>query len=416
MCYRYRLHDDALNRVTIDALTGDIMSATPLDHEADSFLRFHVLATDDTADLDETRSASALVIVDIHNVDDEVPVFEQRTYTFSVLENQPSMTLVGHVVAIDADSPPYNQLQYSLTGGADADDFVLDPKTGSLRTRKMLDRERKSEYHMTAMAESVGQGTISRRAFANVTVNVDDLNDHSPVVISPSGGNGSSHVSSSALTGKLVTRLRAVDADTGSNGQLAYEWNPELETETGSSRPPFLVEPSTGSVYLTAPLDDVPDGTTYKLSVVVRDSGMPPKASTANLYIIVDKDVLGAERSRSGAATVVDRGEEKFRFVLEGKLQLIVVIGVIVLCVLVAGALLAAIVVCRRRRTRCPPDGATSDAGKQGDSSGTGPVTDVIDDVIEPATRKPKPKPLAAVVTVSKNDHLQVRCTCITTV
>jgi len=423
---RYRLHSDALDRVTIDPVTGDIISSTNLDHETTSFLRFHVLATDVTPETevqDETRTASALVIVAILNVDDEAPVFEHRKYSLSVPENQPAMTLVGHVLARDADAPPFDELEYHLNGGLDADAFVLDPKTGSLRTRKSLDRERKSEYQVTVMAESVGRGAISRRTFTNVTILVGDLNDHAPVVISPSGGNGSVHVSSSALPGQLVTRIRAVDADIGPNAQLTYDWNSDMETETGSSSPPpFRIEAQTGSVYLTAPLDDVADGTTFKLDVLVRDNGAPPTASAATLYIIVDRDVLGAERSRSGAVKVVERGRENVRFVLEGKLQLVVGIGVIVLCIILAGALLAAIVVCRRRRTRCPPDGAISD-GKQGDhGAGTGgaggalqaPGGEMADDldsveVMEPVVQaKVKPKPLAAVVTVAKNDRLQV--------
>ena len=401
-----------MDQVSIDARTGDIISATELDHETASFLRFHVQATDDTAAVDETRTASALVIVAILNVDDESPEFEHRRYSLSVPENQPPMTLVGHVVARDGDAPPFDELQYHLNGGVDADAFVLDPKTGSLRTRKMLDRERKSEYRVTVMAESVGRGSVSRRAFANVTIRVGDVNDHAPVVISPSGGNGSAHVISSALPGQLITRIRAVDAD---NGRLTYDWNSDIETETGST-PPFRIEPQTGSVYLTAPLDNVPDGTTYKLSVVVRDNGIPPTASNAILYIVVDKDIIGAERSRSGAATAVNRGGEKFRFVLEGKFQLALVIGVIVLCIILAGALLAAIVVCRRRRTRCPPDGATSD-GKHGDPGGgvvvqgsSGESTDNDStDIMEPVVGKTKPKPLAAIVTVAKNDRLQVQ-------
>jgi len=271
------------------------------------------------------------------------------------------------------------------------------------------------------MAASVSTGSNSRRAFANVTVRVGDLNDHAPVLISPSGGNGSVHVTSSARPGQLVTRIRALDADKGPNGRLTYDWNSQTETETtGNTRPPFRIEPQTGSVYLTAPLDDVPDGTTYKLDILVRDNGVRPTASTAVLYIVVDRDILGAERSRSGAATSVSKGGEKFRFVLEGKFQLGVVIAVIVLCIILAGALLAAIVVCRRRRTRCPPDGATSD-GKHGElrageipaSNGelAGDVDDSDDMADKPVVKmKPKPKPLVAVV-VSKNDRLQARTT-----
>ena len=234
---------------------------------------------------------------------------------------------------------------------------------------------------MTVMAESVGSTARRRRAFANVTVRVGDLNDHAPVVVSPSGGNGSLHVTSSALPGQLVTRIRAVDADAGANGRLTYDWNSMVETETETS-PPFRVDPQTGSVYLTAPLDDVADGTTYRLGVIVRDNGIPATASTANLYIVVDRDVLGAERSRSGAASAEGANRGQFLLVLEGRLQLAAVIAAIVLCILLAGALLAAIVVCRRRRTRCPPDGATSD-GKLGD------VGMHADTFHHPTTREP---------------------------
>jgi len=420
---RYRIHEQtAMDLVRIDQLSGEIISAIQLDHETSSFLRFHVLASDlqsDANDADQlilngdhaaARVASALVIVAILNVDDQLPVFERPAYSLSVPENQPAMTLVGHVIARDADSPPFNELRYHLNGGVDADAFVLDPKTGSIRTRKMLDRERKSEYHVIVMAESVvGRG---KRAFANVTVRVGDLNDHAPVVISPSGGNGTVHVTTSSLPGQLVTRIRAVDADLEPNGRLTYDWNSHAETETESAEPPpFRVDPQTGSVYVAAPLDDVAHGTTFRLSVVVRDNGIPPLASTANVYVVADREITGLEISRSGAAAATanahDGGQEKFRFVLEGKFQLGVVIAVIVLCILVAGALLAAIVVCRRRRTRCPPEGAASDR-KQGDSGGTAVPNDVIDgdDVI--LKPKVKPKPLAAIVTVSKNDRLQV--------
>jgi len=423
LCVRYQLHEDSEDWVRIDSSTGEVILASELDHERTAFLRFRVLATDDSDSAEETpTAASALVIVAVINEDDEVPVFEHDSYRLSVLENQPPMTLVGHVVAKDADAPPYDELQYRLNGGLDADAFVLDPKTGSLQTRKTLDRERKSEYHVTVMATSAGRAVSRHRAFANVTVQVGDLNDHAPVVVSPPGGNGTARVTSSALPGQLVTRIRARDADVGPNGHLTYYWNSEIETETEGAPPPFRVEPETGSVFLTAPLSDVPDGTTYRLNVLVRDNGTPPTASAATLFITVDRDILGAERSRYGAATVEDAaGEEKFRFVLEGKLQLAVVIGVIVLCVMVAGALLAAIVVCRRRRIRCPPDGATCSDGKPGDLGGGGAAVrgpgggeattdvDYSTEIIEPAAAgKVKPKPLAAIVTVSKNDRLQV--------
>jgi len=75
------------------------MSSTQFDHEQTSFLRFHVVATDQSLSVSDaesiSRQASALVIVAVLNVDDERPRFEQTLYSLSVPENQPAMTLVG---------------------------------------------------------------------------------------------------------------------------------------------------------------------------------------------------------------------------------------------------------------------------------------------------------------------------------
>ena len=145
------LHEDAEDRVRIDPQTGDIISAVELDHESTSFLRFHVLATDDSAD-QRRGAASALVIVAVLNVDDEKPVFERRSYSLSVTENQPEMTLVGHVVARDADAPPFDQLRYHLNGGVDAEAFVLDPKTGRHVSFQARSQKLNKEEAMTILS------------------------------------------------------------------------------------------------------------------------------------------------------------------------------------------------------------------------------------------------------------------------
>jgi len=137
--------------VRIDPQTGDIISAVELDHESTSFLRFHVLATDDSAD-QRRGAASALVIVAVLNVDDEKPVFERRSYSLSVTENQPEMTLVGHVVARDADAPPFDQLRYHLNGGVDAEAFVLDPKTGRHVSFQARSQKLNKEEAMTILS------------------------------------------------------------------------------------------------------------------------------------------------------------------------------------------------------------------------------------------------------------------------
>lgn len=54
--------------------------------------------------------ASAPVLVSVIDVNDESPLFSSPAYSFSLAENQPAGSDVGHVTAHDRDSEPYNRL------------------------------------------------------------------------------------------------------------------------------------------------------------------------------------------------------------------------------------------------------------------------------------------------------------------
>jgi hypothetical protein len=94
--------------------------------------------------------------------------------TFDVLEGVPVGTVVG-VIGADGSSdipkPPY--LIVPLAGSSDPDaDLIINQKTGEIRTKSELDRERTRSYSLSAIplnGESV-----------SVTVRVLDVNDNSP--------------------------------------------------------------------------------------------------------------------------------------------------------------------------------------------------------------------------------------------
>ena len=94
--------------------------------------------------------------------------------TFDVLEGVPVGTLIGVIGSdgsTDIPKPPY--LIVPLAGSSDPDsDLIINQKSGEIRTKSELDRERTRSYSLSAIplnGESI-----------SVTVRVLDVNDNSP--------------------------------------------------------------------------------------------------------------------------------------------------------------------------------------------------------------------------------------------
>jgi len=66
--------------------------------------------------------------------------FEFVVIRLKVTENSPAGSLVGSVVATDADSVPFNHIVYRLSSDANGL-FDVDPISGHIVTTSQLDRE-----------------------------------------------------------------------------------------------------------------------------------------------------------------------------------------------------------------------------------------------------------------------------------
>jgi len=78
---------------------------------------------------DPAKTGSALVVVTLEDINDNVPVLSERTYRFSVAENSEEGVFVGAVTAVDTDLAPFNSVYYHLSQG-NADSFIIDPHNG----------------------------------------------------------------------------------------------------------------------------------------------------------------------------------------------------------------------------------------------------------------------------------------------
>ncbi|XP_022257329.1 fat-like cadherin-related tumor suppressor homolog, partial [Limulus polyphemus] len=87
------------------------------------------------------------VYIEVLDENDNVPLTEQPAYYPSLLENSEPGTALVHLIAIDQDLNNLDELTFNITAGNSQGHFVIDPKTGVIRTtRRQIDRETQQEH------------------------------------------------------------------------------------------------------------------------------------------------------------------------------------------------------------------------------------------------------------------------------
>ena len=141
--------DNATERCcAINVESGVIRAQIVFDFEREPLYEFRVRATDGGT---RANSADVDVVVYVLNRNDETPVFAGLPYSFVVSENVPVNTSVGRVVARDADSEPFNAVDYVIVSAANQS-FRVDPESGELSTSRRLDREVQANYVIDVIA------------------------------------------------------------------------------------------------------------------------------------------------------------------------------------------------------------------------------------------------------------------------
>ena len=274
----YRIDRDYARLFKINPITGRVVANTSYDRENVSEYRFRVLAVDHGK---PALTGTATVHLKILDLDDEGPNFSQKQYAFGVLENEPPGTEVGKVIATDPDTAPFNELRYSIDWPKKDKDpiFVINAISGKVNTKKMLDREAKSDYHFVVKATSVKKPDISTSA--SVTVYVADKNDNLPEFVVPMEPNNTVHISSLTPQGYAVYQVFARDLDSGGNAKISYVIN------RGNKDNTFRINRQNGHIFVHKSLAPY-KSQTFELELQASDQGNPKLSSTAILYITIN--------------------------------------------------------------------------------------------------------------------------------
>lgn len=236
----YSLPDAPRAYFGVDPDTGLISAKAALNREEQAHYRFDVYASDSGT---PTRTGTAIVELNVLDVNDERPSFLSPTYSFGVGENRPPGERVGKISAKDSDSPPYDQFSFSLLdSGSLSDAFAVDRKLGIVTTTRTLDREDQDAYHLVAVVRDDNSATLSSTTVVMVTVG--DVNDCAPVFIQPED-DFAVLVSNRAARGHVVTSVKAVDPDMGDNARISYSLDDGEDPEL------FAIDRARGLITLT---------------------------------------------------------------------------------------------------------------------------------------------------------------------
>ncbi|XP_063354057.1 protocadherin alpha-8-like isoform X37 [Pelmatolapia mariae] len=226
-----------------------------------------------------SKSGTAEIFIDVLDVNDNMPVFNEDTYSVLVNENTPTGTTIVKVNASDLDEGSNGELIYSLGSNVNhriRELFRVDPNTGEIIIQDVLDFESEESYEIDIQASDKGSAPL--RTDKSVLVKIVDLNDNAPQIEVTSF---SKAIPEDARLGTTVALISVIDKDSGLNGKVSCSFNEEV---------PFKLSPSTHdnmySIITKSPLDRERQAI-YDVTIVAKDAGTPSLTSLKSITIIV---------------------------------------------------------------------------------------------------------------------------------
>ncbi|GAA49380.1 protocadherin-11 X-linked [Clonorchis sinensis] len=353
--------DERINETFQVTDTGILIALKTLDRETtpDGY-RFKVTATDHGSPKRLSATTDVRVILD--DLNDCTPVFTHNQYNFTIIEdyaqNFTGERMVGTVKATDCDIGENGKVAYT----------ILDPglpfsitKDGILRTSRLIDRELRSVYRFTVLAqdgggdhsrperygvekfsyERPGDGSGATRSTTDqkhrtsatqVRITILDLNDNYPLFVYPNSSSLKVHVSVQESREFVVTRLVALDKDSGPNGQVQYR------IVRANASHGLQIRRTTGELYVEKDMTNNNKGI-IELLIEASDQGSPPQKNSIQLHVSVNNmPPVGRNMilvSRSGFADLEkDTGNQSGTIEINKLIMMCIVISTTVICII----------------------------------------------------------------------------------
>ncbi|XP_062281218.1 protocadherin beta-15-like [Scomber scombrus] len=264
-----------------------VVTTGQLDRELVSEYNVTITASDEGS---PPLSSSKTVQLSVADINDNPPVFEELSYSAYVSENNKPGSTLCSVTARDPDWRQNGTVIYSLlageVNGAPVSSYVsVNGDTGVIHAVRSFDYEQFRSFKVHVMARDNGSPPLS----SNVTVSVfmSDVNDNSPQILYPAPEGNSfmtELVPKAAHGGSLVSKVIAVDADSGQNAWLSYHI--VKSTDPGL----FSIGVHSGEIRTQRDISES-DSMKQNLIVTVKDNGQPSLSVTCSMYLLISDNL-----------------------------------------------------------------------------------------------------------------------------
>ncbi|XP_062416622.1 protocadherin gamma-A12-like [Pungitius pungitius] len=264
-----------------------LVTTGQLDRELESDYNITITATDEGS---PPLSSSKTVQLSVADINDNPPVFEEQSYSAYVTENNKAGSTLCSVTARDPDWRQNGTVIYSLlpgdVNGAPVSSYLsVNGDTGVVHAVRSFDYEQFRSFKVHVMARDNGSPPLS----SNVTVSVfvSDVNDNSPQILYPNPEGNSfmtELVPKAAHGGSLVSKVIAVDADSGQNAWLSYHI--VKSTDPGL----FTIGLHSGEIRTQRDISES-DSMKQNLIVSVKDNGQPSLSATCSMYLLISDNL-----------------------------------------------------------------------------------------------------------------------------
>ncbi|XP_047587284.1 LOW QUALITY PROTEIN: protocadherin alpha-3-like [Lutra lutra] len=284
---------DTLSKFHLDPVSGYISVKGNIDFEETKLYEIQVDATDKG---NPPMAGHCTVLVEILDVNDNVPELVIKSLSFPVLEDTPLGTVIALISVSDRDSGANGQLTCTLSPHVPFKLVSTFKNYYSLVLDSTLDRESVSNYELVVTARDAGSPPLS--ATASVSVEVADVNDNAPAFAQPEY---TVFVKENNPPGCHIFTVSARDADAQENALVSYSLVERRVGERALSSY-VSVHAESGKVYALQPLDHE-ELELLQFQVSARDAGVPPLGSNVTLQVFVldENDNAPALLPRPGA-------------------------------------------------------------------------------------------------------------------
>ncbi|XP_042564303.1 protocadherin gamma-A11-like [Clupea harengus] len=324
-----------------------LVTTSELDREQISDYNITITATDEGV---PPISSSKTIHLSVLDINDNPPVFEEQSYSAYVTENNKPGSSVCSVTARDPDWRQNGTVFYSLlpseVNGVPVSSYLsINGDTGVIHNVRPFDYEQFRSFKVQVVARDNGSPPLS----SNVTVSVfiTDENDNSPQILYPTPEGNSfmtEMVPKAALSGSLVSKVIAVDADSGQNAWLSYQI--VKSTDPGL----FTIGLHSGEIRAQRDISES-DSMKQNLVISVKDNGQPSLSTTCAVYLLISDNLAEVPELK-------DMSYEENNSKLTS--YLIIALVSVSTFFLTFIILIVAIRVCHRRKPRLLFDGAVA--------------------------------------------------------